>query len=69
MTRQQNKKERNTDDDKFRLEEVGARYLSRRLRHGEVDHVIKGAVLGDGDEDRLVVRGGVDRRHAVETWL
>ena len=32
-----------------------------------VDHVVHGTVLGNGDEGRLVVRGGVDRGETVGT--
>lgn len=35
----------------------------------EVDHVVERAVLCDSDEHRLVVRGRVDRAHAVEAGV
>ena len=49
------------------LDELGE--LSRGLAVGgdlEVDTVIKGTVLGNGDEDGLMVGSGVDGGHAVD---
>jgi hypothetical protein len=40
--------------------------LARARRKTHVDHVVERAVLRDGDEHRLVVRGRVDRGDAVE---
>ena len=42
-------------------------YALGRTPATHVDHVVERTVLRDSDKDRLVVRGGVDRRKTVDT--